>query len=74
MPVSPARILHPSVMLAEGLQIPEEAWLLHGELLTLGIGNHNVLITGFPVENGLTNVSFRLWPKDQPEPIRFRES
>jgi hypothetical protein len=67
--------LHPSVTLAEGVTIPEEAWHLHGAVLAGGMKNHRIIIRGFPLlTSGLLGISLSIYPDDGQLHLRFTES
>ena len=67
--------LHPNVVLAEGMVVPEEAWQLHGEILQCGIPRHRVVVKGFRSdEKGMLIIVINISPLDGPIPLRQRES
>lgn len=68
-------ILHPNVTLAQGVKVPAMAWILHSQILTRGVPNHRVIVTGFPIKGaGLLGISVQICPLDATLPLRFRES
>lgn len=67
--------LHPNVKLAEGVEIPPEAWFRHGEILQCGLARHRIMVKGFPMfPNGMLGISICVSPLDAPVPLRLRES
>jgi hypothetical protein len=66
--------LHANVTLAEGVTVPQEAWVLHGEILQCGVPRHRVIVNGFPLLRGMLSISVDLSPLDKPVPLQQRES